>query len=62
VPVPDPAPVALNVIPTVLLGAPIATKLVVPREVILYSVPITKDQPVFVAYLPQQTLLLVDCA
>ena len=46
VPVPDPIPVAVNVIPTVLLAAPIRVKFVVPRLVITYEVPTTKDPAV----------------
>ena len=46
VPSPEPAPVAVNVIPTVLLAAPIRVKFVVPRLVITYEVPTTKDPAV----------------
>ena len=42
VPVPEPAPVATNAVPTLLLAAPIATKLVVPTVAIMYVCPITK--------------------
>ena len=43
VPVPEPAPVATKVCPTVLDDAPIATKLVVPTDVIVYVAPIAKS-------------------
>ena len=45
---PDPAPVAVNLTPTLLDIAPIAVKSVVPIETIVYCCPITKDPAVAV--------------
>ena len=42
VPVPEPIPVATNVVPTLLLAAPIRVKSVVPAKVIVYVAPIAK--------------------
>ena len=46
VPSPEPIPVAVKVMPTVLLAAPIEMKFVVPMFVITYVVPTTKDPAV----------------
>ena len=41
VPVPVPAPVAVKIVPTVLLAEPIAVKSVVPALIIVYDTPVT---------------------